>query len=116
MIDNFPEQEFPIFTNNLDVKINRNNVDKDFVIYQIGTTNSFFTTNVLDIASNEFKAFSVAYYRNTRWFALFIRGKDNLKEFATLVQAKDSSATINVVDIMSSDFESNNAIKDVELD
>ena len=115
MIDNFPEQEFPIFTNNLDVKINRKNVDKDFVIYQIGTTNSFFTTNVLDIASNEFKAFSVAYYRYTRWFALFIRGKDNLKEFATLVQAKDSSATINVVDIMSSDFESNNAIKDIEL-
>ena len=115
MIDNFPKQEFPIYTNNLDVKINRKNIDKDFVIYQIGTTNSFFTTNVLDIASNEFKAFSVAYYRNTRWFALFIRGKDNLKEFATLVQAKDSSATINVVDIMSSDFESNNAIKDIEL-
>lgn len=115
MIDNFPEQEFPIYTNNLDVKINRKNIDKDFVIYQVGTTNSFFTTNVLDIASNEFKAFSVAYYRNTRWFALFIRGKDNLKEFATLVQAKDSSATINVVDIMSSDFESNNAIKDIEL-
>lgn len=115
MIDNFPKQEFPIYTNNLDVKINRKNIDKNFVIYQIGTTNSFFTTNVLDIASNEFKAFSVAYYRNTRWFALFIRGKDNLKEFATLVQAKDSSATINVVDIMSSDFESNNAIKDIEL-
>lgn len=40
MIDNFPKQEFPIYTNNLDVKINRKNVDKDFVIYQIGTTNS----------------------------------------------------------------------------
>ena len=115
MIDNFPKQAFPIFTNNLDVKINRKNVDKDFVIYQIGTTNSFFTTNVLDIASNEFKAFSVAYYRNTRWFALFIRGKDNLKDFATLVQAKDSSATINVVDLMNSDLESNTAIKDIEL-
>lgn len=115
MIDNFPEQKFPIFTNNLNVKINRENIDKDFVIYQIGTSNSFFATNVLDIASNEFKAFSVAYYRNTRWFALFIRGKDNLKEFATSVQAKDYSATINVVDIMSSDFESNNAIKDIEL-
>lgn len=115
MIDNFPEQKFPIFTNNLDVKINRENVDKDFVIYQIGSSNSFFTTNVLDIAANEFKAFSVAYYRNTRWFALFIKGNDNLREFATLVQSKDSSATINVVNIMSSDFESNNAIKDIEL-
>ena len=60
MIDNFPEQEFPIYTNNLDVQINRKNVEKDFVIYQIGTTNSFFTTNVLDIASKDFKVFSVA--------------------------------------------------------
>ena len=78
MIDNFPEQELPIFTNNLDVKLNRVNIERDFVIYQIGSTNSFFTTNVLDIASSECKAFSVAYYRNTRWFALFIKGKYNL--------------------------------------
>ena len=115
MIDNFPEQEFPIYTNNLDVQINRKNVEKDFVIYQIGTTNSFFTTNVLDIASKDFKVFSVAYYRDNRWFALFIRGKDNLQEFAACVQAKDSSATINVVNPLSTDYEANYAIKDVEL-
>lgn len=115
MIDNFPEQKFPIFTNNLDVNINRKNIEKDFVIYQIGTTNSFFTTNVLDIASKDFKVFSVAYYRENRWFALFIRGKDNLQEFASCVQAKDSSATINVVNPLSTDYESKYAIKDVEL-
>lgn len=115
MIDNFPEQEFPIYTNNLDVQINRKNVEKDFVIYQIGTTNSFFTTNVLDIASKDFKVFSVAYYRDNRWFALFIRGKDNLQEFAACVQAKDPSATINVVNPLSTDYEANYAIKDVEL-
>lgn len=115
MIDNFPEQEFPIYTNNLDVKLNRKNIDKDFVIYQIGTTNSFFTTNVLDITSDDFKAFSVAYYTKNRWFALFIRGKDNLNEFAKLVQSKDSSATINIVNTLSTDYESNSAIKDVEL-
>ena len=115
MINNFPEQEFPIYTNNLDVQINRKNVEKDFVIYQIGTTYSFFTTNVLDIASKDFKVFSVAYYRDNRWFALFIRGKDNLQEFAACVQAKDSSATINVVNPLSTDYEANYAIKDVEL-
>lgn len=115
MIDNFPEQDFPIYTNNLDVRLNREKVDKDFVIYQIGTSYSFFTTNVLDISSNEFKALAVAYYRNTRWFALFIRGKDNLKEFAANVQSKDSSATINIVDPLSTDYVSNTAIKDVEL-
>ena len=115
MIDNFPEQEFPIYTSILDVKINRKNVEKDFVIYQIGTTNSFFTTNVLDIASKNFKVFSVAYYRENRWFALFIRGKDNLQEFAASVQTKDPSATINVVNPLSTDYESKNAIKDVEL-
>ncbi len=115
MIDNFPEQEFPIYTSILNVQINRKNVEKDFVIYQIGTTNSFFTTNVLDIASKDFKVFSVAYYRDNRWFALFIRGKDNLQEFAASVQAKDSSATINVVNPLSTDYESKNAIKDVEL-
>lgn len=115
MINNFTEQEFPIFTNNLDVKLNRTNIERDFIIYQIGTTNSFFSTNVLDIASKELKAFSVAYYRNSRWFALFLRGKDNFEEFKKEVQNKDSSATITIVNPLSTDFESNYAIKDVEL-
>ena len=66
MPNNFEENEYPIYTNNLDVKINRKNVDEKYVVYQIGTDNVRFHENVLDIASEKFKAQSVAYYRNNR--------------------------------------------------
>ena len=41
MPNNFEENEYPIYTNNLDVKINRKNVDEKYVVYQIGSVKGF---------------------------------------------------------------------------
>lgn len=115
MYDNFEEKEFPIFTNNLKVKINRKNVDNEFTVFQIGTSEPSFKNNVLDISSEKFKAQSTAYYRKNRWFALFKKGLVSLNDFKEEVQSKDDSAIVNVVDLFGQDAEAKNCIKDVEL-
>ena len=115
MPNNFEENEYPIYTNNLDVKINRKNVDEKYVVYQIGTDNVRFHENVLDIASEKFKAQSVAYYRNNRWFAMFKKESTLYDEFKAEVQANDDSAIVNIVNLFECDQNGRNGIKDVEL-
>lgn len=115
MSSNIQENVFPIFTNNLNVEIKRENVDKDFTILQIGTKNSFFKNNILDISSEKFKAQSTAYYRNNRWFAMFKKDAVSVSDFKTLVQLNDDSAIVNIVDLFEKNEEAKNNIKDVEL-
>jgi hypothetical protein len=115
MLNNFEENEYPIYTNNLNVKINRMNVDREFIVFQIGTDNLRFHDNVLDVASEKFKAQSVAYYRNNRWFAMFKKESVRYSDFKTEVLANDESAIVNVVDLFEYDQSGKNGIKDVEL-
>lgn len=109
------KNKFPIFTNNLKIEIDRNKVCENFTIFQIGTENSFFKNNVLDIADEKFKAQSTAYYRNNRWFAMFKSGKVSFGDFKNEVQSIDDSAIINEVNLFDSDENSITNIKDVEL-
>lgn len=115
MCDNFEENEFPIFTNNLKVEINRKKVDEEFTVFQIGTSESFFKNNVLDISSEKFKAQSTAYYRNNRWFALFKKNSISLNEFKEEVLLKDESAIVNPVGLFGQDAGAKDGITDVEL-
>lgn len=115
MLNVFEENEYPIYTNNLDVKINRKNVDREFVIYQIGTDNVHLHDNVLDLASGKFKAQSVAYYQNNRWFAMFKKESVPYIDFKAEVHANDESAIVNIVDLFEYDENGRNGIKDVEL-
>lgn len=115
MLNNFEENEYPIYTNNLDVKINRKNVDREFVIYQIGTDNVHLHDNVLDLASEKFKAQSVAYYQNNRWFAMFKKESVPYIDFKAEVHANDESAIVNIVDLFEYDENGRNGIKEVEL-
>lgn len=112
---NKTEKSYPIYTNNLNVEILRKNVDNQFTIYQIATNDKFYKTNVLDFASEKFKAQSVAYYQGNRWFAMFNKGSVNEIILKEEIHAKDDSAIINEVDLFNKDFDSNESIKDVEL-
>ena len=115
MTRDFNENKFPIYTNNLEIKINRENVDKSFIIFQIGTNNLFFHENVLDISSEKYKAQSVAYYQKTRLFAMFKKGSVSFDKLKSEIQKIDESAIINMVDLFDSDENSKTNIKDVEL-
>lgn len=115
MAKNTETTKYPIFTNNLEVKINRENVDKQFVIYQVGTINLHHKNNVLDLPTEKYKAQSVAYYRNNRWFAMFNKGTVNFEELKKDIHDMDEAATVNEVDLFSTDVDSKEDIKDVEL-
>lgn len=115
MANNIEQNQYPIYTNNLKIEISRKNINKQFAIYQIATTNKFYKTNVLDFTSENFKAQSVAYYKGNRWFAMFNKGfvdEDRLKKE---IQAKDDSAIVNEVDLFNDDYDSKEGIRDVEL-
>lgn len=115
MAKNTDTTKYPIFTNKLEVKINRENVDKQFVIYQVGTENLHHKNNVLDLPTEKYKAQSVAYYRNNRWFAMFNKGTVDFDELKQDIHDMDEAATVNEVDLFSTDVDSKDDIKDVEL-
>ena len=115
MLNNFEENEYPIYTNNLDVKINRKKVDRTFTIFRIGTENSFFENNVLDVSSEKFKAQSVAYYYGNKWFAIFKKNEVSLEDFKNSIQKEDESAYVNEIDLFNPDEKSNENIQDVAL-
>lgn len=120
MANDFSENEFPIYTNNFDVKINRENVGRNFTIFQIGTSEKYFKQNVLDILTDDislhsFKAQSVAYYRHNRWFAMFKKEDVSFDDFKAKVQEIDESAIVNKVDLYEKNENSRTSIKDVEL-
>lgn len=115
MANNFVENKFPIYTNNIKVEIKRDKVDEKFVIYQVGTKNLFLKENVLDLPAEQFKAQSVAYYQKTRWFALFNKGSVIFEKFKQEIQTKDDSAIVNEVNLSCKDETSKEGIKDVEL-
>lgn len=115
MAKNTETIKYPIFTNNLEVKINRENVDKQFVIYQVGTINLHHKNNVLDLPTEKYKAQSVAYYRSNRWFVMFNKGTVNFEELKKDIHDMDEAATVNEVDLFSTDVDSKEDIKDVEL-
>ena len=115
MPNNFEENEYPIYTNNLDVKINRKNVDEKYTIFLITTENSFFENNVLDASSDKFKAMSVAYYWGNRWFAMFKKGEVSLDKFKNSIRDEDESACVNEIDLFNTDEKSKENIQDVAL-
>lgn len=115
MSNNFEENEYPIYTNNLDVKIDRKNVDEKYIIFLITTENSFFENNVLDASSEKFKAMSVAYYWGNRWFAMFKKGEVSLDKFKTSIRDKDESASVNEINLFDTDEKSKENIQDVAL-
>lgn len=115
MQNKFEKNEYPIYTNNLDVKINRKNVDEKYTIFLITTKNSFFENNVLDASSEKFKAMSVAYYLGNRWFAMFKKGEVSLDKFKISIQDEDESACVNEIDLFNTDEKSKENIQDVAL-
>jgi len=115
MKNNFAQNKYPIYTNNFDVKINRENIAKQYAIFQIVTEESFFKTNVLDIAADKFKAQSVAYYRENRWFAIFNKSSVSFNDFRTEIQEIDDTSIVNEVDLFDTDKDSRKNIQDVEL-
>ncbi len=115
MKNNFAQNKYPIYTNNFDIHINRENVAEQYTIFQIGTKESFFKTNVLDIAVDKFKAQSVAYYNSNRWFAMFNKASISFNEFRTSVQEIDDTSIVNEVDLFDTDKDSHKNIQDVEL-
>ena len=115
MQNKFEENEYPIYTNNLDVKINRKNVDEKYTIFLITTENSFFENNVLDASSEKFKAMSVAYYWGNRWFAMFKKGEVSLDKFKNSIRDEDESASVNEIDLFNTDEKSKENIQDVAL-
>jgi hypothetical protein len=115
MPNNFEENEYPIYTNNLDVKINRKNVDEKYTIFLITTENSFFENNVLDASSEKFKAMSVAYYWGNRWFTMFKKGEISLDKFKISIQEEDESACVNEIDLFNTDEKSKENIQNVAL-
>lgn len=115
MIDNFPEQEFPIFTNNLDVKLNRINIEKDFSIFKITTPNNAYKTNVLDLPAEQFKARSVFYDYGNRWFIMFKKNIVSINELRTEICKLNVDSIVKNVNLSNPDKNSSESILDYEL-
>ena len=115
MSNDFFENEIPIFTNNLKLTINRQAVENVFDVFRVSTKNSNFNNNVFDVATDRFKAQSVAYYPKNRWFAMFKKDSVIFEDFKSEVQKMDSSAIVNSVNLHDTDERSLASIMDVEL-
>lgn len=115
MINNFTEQEFPIFTNNLDVKLNRTNIERDFSIFKITTPNKAYKTNVLDLPAEHFKARSVFYDYGNRWFIMFKKDAVILDNLRTEICKLDADSIVKQVNFLDSDITSSESILDYEL-
>ena len=115
MIDNFPEQEFPIYTNNLDVRLNRKNIERDFSIFKITTPNKAYKTNVLDLPAEQFKARSVFYDYNNRWFIMFKKDIVSLNDLRDEICKLDKDSIVKLVNFNDLDIQSTESILDNEL-
>ena len=115
MIDNFPEQEFPIYTNNLDVKLNRRNIEKDFSIFKITTPNKAYRTNVLDLPAEKFKARSVFYDYGNQWFIMFKKDAVSLNDLREEICKLDKDSIVKLVNFEDLDFKSSESVLDNEL-
>lgn len=89
-----------ILSNKLEVEFNREAIDHDFDVFMVSKEKGgFYESNVMDIASQEFKAMSVVYYFGNQWFALFKKGEVNVEGLKSVISVEDPEAIILKVDI-----------------
>lgn len=89
-----------ILSNKLEVEFNREAIDYDFDVFMVSKEKGgFYESNVMDIASQEFKAMSVVYYFGNQWFALFKKGEVNVEGLKSVISVEDPEAIILKVDI-----------------
>lgn len=89
-----------ILSNKLEVEFNREAIEQDFDVFMVSKEKgNFFESNVMDIASQEFKAMSVVYYFGNQWFVLFKKGEANLEGLKSVISVEDPEAIILKVDI-----------------
>lgn len=89
-----------ILSNKLEVEFNRMAIEKDFDVFMVSKEKgNFFESNVMDIASQEFKAMSVVYYFGNQWFALFKKSEVNVEGLKSVISTEDPDAIIHKVDI-----------------
>lgn len=89
-----------ILSNKLVVEFNRDAIDCDFDVFIISKENGgFYESNVMDIASQEFKAISVVYYFGNQWFALFKKDEVDLDKLKAVISREDPEAIVNKIDI-----------------
>ena len=89
-----------ILSNKLEVEFNREAIEQDFDVFMVSKEKgNFFESNVMDIASQEFKAMSVVYYFGNQWFALFKKGEVNVEGLKSVISVEDPEAIILKIDI-----------------
>lgn len=89
-----------ILSNKLEVEFNRESIDRDFDVFMVSKEKGgFYESNVMDIASQEFKAMSVVYYFGNQWFALFKKNEVNVEKLKSVISTEDPEAIVNKIDI-----------------
>lgn len=89
-----------INTNKIDVHLNMDKINKDFDVYRIEKTKgNYFSSNVLDMTYQDFKAVSVVYTQGTKWYALFHKGSLDTRELKEMFKKQDPESIVKLVDI-----------------
>lgn len=90
-----------IISNKINVKFNKENIDRDYDIYSISKERGgFYKTNILDIPKIKYNAKSVVYTYGSNWFVMLKKNSINLYDFKENLVAEDPEITINKINVL----------------
>ncbi|MCR4612167.1 MAG: hypothetical protein K5644_09750, partial [Lachnospiraceae bacterium] len=97
-----------ILTNRFNAEYNFDLIDRDFDIFLVEKPESLKKTNILDQATEQFKARAVQYDFGYKALVLFDKGDISEKKFKEAVQNEHPEAIVKRLDILNEDVRSNN--------